>query len=232
MATIVPLLTNIIDGDFTHPVEIEGSPLITTDEITRAKIITRSYAVLNSYYVPQNQGIQDAFYKTALLVNEQPSSIEGPILFFQRVFAQVPSPRIETRTVSFTLPGKSLASFSLRSGGAIGWNPYGEAAPYSTPANATVTTYYAANALFAQPPKTRITYNGAPVDFVGTVYKNAGTREVFISPTESTTEENWILAGSTSPLVIPGLFTVDVNVSRWRGNIWQMEVVQVLTALI
>jgi len=33
------------DGDFSVPVEVYGSPLISTDPITRSKIIVRSYVV-------------------------------------------------------------------------------------------------------------------------------------------------------------------------------------------
>lgn len=229
---IEALKTDIFDGDFTFPVEVEGSPLITTDELTRSKIITRTYAVLNATYIPLSQGVPDVIYNTAYLVNEQPSSIQGPILFFQRVFAQLPSPRQETRTVSFTIPGASQEQLSSVGGGAIGWNQYGKAAPGTYSVKATVEFTYQTTPNAATTPITVIRYNGRPVDFVGTVFVYVGNRTVSTGPGTSVVEPRWDFQGFTNPNGLPINWTLEVNISRWRGIIWQYETVTINTNTI
>lgn len=226
MATIIPLTTFIPDGDFTFPQEVEGSPLITTDEITKAKIVTRTYAVYNSSYVPLTQNTPDVIYSNCYLTLEQPSSIQGPILFFQRVFAQLPTTWVASRTISWTRPGKSKAQTSDTTGFFIGWNQYGEAAPYTSNVVAEVTTSYGLNPTPSVPDLTEILFGTNPVDFVGFVFVLVGNKTTVVSGV-SVTEPNWSLVGSTSPGSIPGVWIVEVNVSRWRGGIWQTEVVRV-----
>lgn len=229
---ITPLLTSVIDGDFTFPVEVEGSPLITTDAITKSKIITRSYAVLNSTYVPLSQGFPDVIYNNAYLEHEQPSSIQGPILFFQRVFTEIPSPRTETRTVSFTMPGASQAQISFITGSAIAWNQYGAASPGTYAVRATVQIFYNTSPNFPTAPITVIRYNGRPVDFIGSVFTYSGNKTTQLSPTQSVVEPKWDFQGSTNPNILPIDWILEVNVSRWRGIIYQYEVVTVRTALV
>lgn len=232
MATIIPLTTFIADGDFTFPREVEGSPLISTDEITKSKLITRTYAVYNSTYVPLTQGVPDVIYNNAYLVHEQPSSIQGPILFFQRVYAQLPAPRSEARTVSFSIPGQSAVQTSAVSGFVIGWNQYGTASPGTYPVKASVAISYTTSPFSPTPPITKITFNGSPVDFVGSVFQYQGNQTVVLSPTQSIVEPKWGLVGFTAPTIIPNNWILEVNISRWRGIIWQYEIVTVNTSTI
>lgn len=227
---IIPLLTNVFDGDFTFPVEVEGSPLITTDAITKSKIITRTYAVLNSTYVPLSQGTLDLVYRDAYLEHEQPSSIQGPILFFQRVFTQLPLSRTESRTVSFTMPGASQAQFSGLTGNAIAWNQYAAASPGTYSVRATVQIFYSTSENFPTAPITVIRYNGRPVDFIGQVFTYAGNKTTQLSPTQSVLEPRWDFVGFTNPNILPIDWVLEVNVSRWRGIIYQYEVVTVRTS--
>ena len=229
MATIVPLTNYIADGDFTFPVEVEGSPMISTDEVTKSLLITRTYAVYTANYVPTTAaGIVDPRYTTAYLVNETPVSIQGPILFFNRNFAQIPLGRVESRTIAFTRPGVSATQQSNITGRIIGWNQYGKSAPYTANVVAQVTYSYGLSATPSTPALTRILYSGSPVDYVGFVFSYVGN-QITIKDGEPVTEPHWMAAGQTSPSSIPGLWIVEANVRRWRGPIFETEVVRVST---
>lgn len=221
---VATLPDTVFDGDFDFPIAIEGGPLTSVDEVTKAQIITRFFVVKKSKYVPLTQGTVDPTIRDAYLITETPNSASGPLLFFQRVYSTLPPARTEPRTISFSLLGKSSVDRSAVTGAAIGWNQYGEAAPNTRDVNATVEISYAIDPnTFVRPPITKNSYNGNPVDFRGFVYKYVGN--VVVSP--ELTEPRWTLAGSTFFALYPALWIQEVNVSRWRGPIWQMEVVKV-----
>lgn len=212
------------DGDFDHPIEIEGGPLISTDDVTGSIYITRKYAVKNVAYVPSAMGLPDRTFPKSYLVQETPDNIQGPILFFSRLFAQLPVTRTEPRMISFTYLGKSKEDRSKVTGRAIGWNQYGGGAPATRNVQASVAYSYAIDpASFNKPLITKNTFNGVPVDFMGFVYAYKGNDKV----SDELTEPFWELIGSTFYALPPAIWIQEVNVTRWRGSIWQMEVVSV-----
>lgn len=219
-----------IDGDFTHAVETDGGPIITTDETTKSLSITRFYAVRTANYRPlslgasYNQTQQDKQYTNAYLLTESVTQVIGPITYFQRVFATVPDSRTEPRSIAFTMPGQSAVQRSSISNQPIGWDPYGKARPYTRILNAEVEYSYSINGAFFYPPLTRITFAGTPVDYVGLVYQFAGYVQVTLPNNAGlTTEPRWTLAGATDPALIPAIWVQEFNVTRWRGPIWQAE---------
>ncbi len=127
--------------------------------------------------------------------------------------------------MSFTILGKSATDLSQVTGLAIGWNQYGAGQPNTRNVNGFSDFSYSVDPnTFAQPPITRNTYMGQPVDFMGFVYTYRGN--VVVS--DSLTEPRWRLAGSTFYTLLPALWIQEVNVTRYRGPLWQMEVVRVL----
>lgn len=232
----MPLGDSYIDGlQFTTPQEVEGSPLITTDVITGASIINRSYAVFTASYQPlilaPNQIIKDEQFPNAYLEIETPGSMKGPYTFFSRTFVGLPPIRSEPRLIPFTRPGVSAVQLSGVSALPIGWNQYGYAAPNTRNVTANVDISYAVNALFPIiPDKTQIFLitgaNKVPVDYIGQVYTYQGNVIVNIGANQIT-EPRWQLSGSTFPPALPGIWIQEVQISRWRGVIWQMDVVSV-----
>lgn len=217
------------DGNFDTPIEVEGSGLVSTDDITKGLIITRKYVIKASSYVPLPQGTRDRIYNNAYLVNETADQRRGPLVFFTRLFYQLPPSRTEPRSVSFTILGKSSVDYSAVTGLPIGWNQYGAAQPNTRNVNGFADFSYAIDPLtFGQPPITRNTYLGAPVDYMGFVYAYRGN--VVVS--DALTEPRWHLVGATFYTLMPALWIQEVNVTRFRGPIWQMEVVRVLPYLI
>lgn len=222
MPTIEPLPDTIFDGNFDFPQEIEGSPIISTDEITKSLIVTRNYVVKASNYNPLPQGVFDGIYPSCALVNEQGSGHQGPLYFFTRVFAQLPFPRTEQRLISFTRPGRT--GISINAGGVIAWNQYGTAAPNTRARLANVAFSYYFNSVPSPPAITQITAFDVPVDYYGQIYTYDGNVTVTIDGV-SVVQPSWSFAGNTSPASLPSTWIQDVQVSRWRGNIWEMQVV-------
>lgn len=248
--------TIVYDGFFDVPQEIEGTGMISTDPITRSKIIVRSYVVKTAFYQPllytnpalpvPDAVVKDVQFPTAILVEENAGQIVGPLFYFTRVFAEIPVDRTEPRLVAFAQPGQAAAQFSqYRGGGAISWNQYGGGQPYTRNVLSSVAYSYKTNPNnFVIPPITRITYQGpigfsspAPVDFVGDVYAYFGNRTFITAPITgfsvgdgtNVTEPNWVLQGSTNPRVLPASWLMEVSIERWRGTIWEMAVVTVPT---
>ncbi len=221
----------VIDGDFSQPVEIEGSGVTSTDEVTNALIITRKYAVLRDNYTPLPQSTPDIIYTNAVLVNETTSSIQGPMQFFERHYSTIPIPRVEYREIPFTRPGQSKVVISTISGQAIGWNQYGAAAPYTRLVNAEVDFTYQIGPFFAVPDITEIsvTLPGSflsVVDYIGNVYIPGGFVVVpYLG--NLITEQRWKFVGTTTPDTLPSTWIQNVNVTRWKGPIWQMEVIRI-----
>jgi hypothetical protein len=214
----------VFDGNFETPIEIEGGPIFLTDDVTQALMITRQYVVKADNYVPLPQGTVDAFYKDAYLVQENPGSRQGPLFYFSRLYVQLPEERIEPRSVSFTVLGQSKADFSSVTLLPIAWNQYGAAAPATRNVVGQSTFTYSLDPnSFPKPPITRNTYNGNPVDFMGYVYDYQGNVKV----SDELTEPRWDLVGSTFYTLMPAVWVQEVNITRWRGPIWQMEVVRV-----
>jgi hypothetical protein len=234
----------IIDGNFDFPQEIEGTGIVSVDEITRAKIVTRKYCVVRSLYNPLLQGtfqaIPDYQYPTCILIEERPDSSPGQMLFFTRVFAEIPATRTEPRMVAFPVPGRSAATFSLQTGKAINWKQYGNGSPYVRAILGKSTFSYAAGdpiTIFSPPALTTIFYTPphtgkGQVDFIGPVYDFTGTRGIYASGqlTQAGAEPSFTYVGSTDPAVMPNPWIFEANISRWRGGIWVMEVTTVATS--
>jgi hypothetical protein len=211
----------IIDGNFTTPREIEGSPTISLDEITYSMIITRRYAVLKTAYVPLPQKTPDVLYKSAILVTENTDAVEGPMMKFHRIFAEVPPIRFERRQISFTVPGVPAVYYSSITGLPIGWNKYGTSAPISRLLMASVYFSYTIDTPLTVPPLTKITYQGQEVDFAGPVYVPVGDVPIAGNKTEPRFE----FQGFTNPALCPGIWTVAAPSRRWRGPIWETELI-------
>lgn len=222
----------VIDGDFSFPVELADSPLISTDEITGARLISRRFAQLKAEYVPLPQGNKDEIYTDAYLINEQVDSTYGVLTWFSRIYAEKPDSRVEPISVTFTMPGRSSIDVSFITGKFINWNPYGAAAPYSRPVTAECTYSYEINPMFGFDGITFVSFNGAPVDFVGEVWKFIGN-ETIVDPSGNTiTEQRWQLQGSTFPGFVPGIWVMENSIQRWRGPIWERRVIRVYTGLL
>ncbi len=236
------------DGDFSQPVEVNGSPLISTDPITRSKTIVRSYAQWKAFYNPLIYGafvrIPDPQFPTAILIEEVTQQVDGPLMWFQRVYCEVPNSRNEPLVYAFSMPGKSAVTLSALTHQPVNWRPYGNGSPYTRAILANVAYSYAAGDpgtnganLFTIPTLSRITYNSVTgpisVDYVGSVYEYAGTRAITAVQGGITVltgaEPNFVLVGSTSPASIPASWIAEANVRRWRGSIWELEVITVPT---
>lgn len=222
--------------------------MVSVDPITRSKVIQRSYVVRTAYYqnllynnpaLPVAQVVvKDYQFPTAILVDENAGQIIGPMFYFTRVFAELPASRTEPRMVAFPQPGKSQAQFSAYSRLAIGWNQYWGGQPYTRNVLASVAYSYNTDpSAFVIPALTRITYQGVPVDYVGDVYTYQGNRTYATAPITGLSigdgflisEPNWVRQGSTVPPTLPGSWIQEVSIDRWRGTIWEMQVVTVPT---
>lgn len=231
--------TPIYDGDFTAAQEVQPSPIVSTDEVTRALLVTRTYAVGVSNYTPLAQGTADPQYGSTYLINETDVGIQGPVKFFNRNFAQVPATWTEPRTISFTMPGKSGIVTSDISSLPIGWNPYLTAAPFTQPMIANVTHSYAYVAPgsnprtgFTIPAETQLEYDGRVVDYTGTVYESIGQATVSQGGgLPDVIEERFQYVGVVTGWAEGQDWTVSVEIRRWRGPIWEMEVVVIPTLL-
>lgn len=213
----------VFDGNFSYPREVEGSPRISVDEITHSRQIVRRYAQLTSNFTPLSAGSRDNVYQNAVLISESMDGIQGPLCFFTRTFNEIPGPRTEARMVSFTLPGVSRAFYVPGQALPASFDKYGYAAPSTRLILGSVAYSYSVNS-FQAPPVTQILYHGNPVDFVGEVYIPAGTRSGAQSGNNNSNTQ-WKLDGVTDPPSMPVNFILSVNVTRWRGPIFQMEVV-------
>lgn len=231
--------TPIYDGNFAAAQEVEPSPIVSTDEVTRALLITRTYAVGVSNYTPQAQGSLDPQY-TAYQINETNASIQGPVKIFNRHFATVPVTREEPRSVSFTVPGKSAIVTSDISALPIGWNPYGTAAPYTVPLLANAEYSYAfvspgtnPRSVFTEPTPTTLMFDGQPVDFLGSVYESIGQATVAQGGgLPDIIEERFQFVGNVTGWTALTDWIMSVDIRRWRGPIWEMEVVTVPGSII
>jgi hypothetical protein len=224
------------DANIDTPVEVEGSPAISTDEVTGSRIIKRSYAQRKTLWNRLAYASPDPFITGARLGPENPGQIVGPVLFFDRTFYEVPESRVEPREISFPYPGRSAVEYSKITALPIGWNPYGAAAPQTLPVLARVEFSYAAVTSLSQDPRTlfnvpvqsRLTFNGATVDYSGQVYVSVGNVSIPQgSGQPPVVEPRWQLAGSVGGFVSGQDWIYSVNISRWRGPVWQMEVVKV-----
>jgi hypothetical protein len=220
---------NTIDGYLLTPQEVEGSPVIATDEVTLSFTIKRKYAVLTSSYVPSTSGLADPIYM-APFISESVTEIQGPVTFFERTFSTIPGPRTETRMVPFTRPGQPAVVLSGFTQLPIGWSAYGTCAPSTRLVLANVNFTYQIGPFAPEqaPAQTQITYKGSPVDYFGEVFVQ-GSEVLIVSAVinqgVNVYETRWNPAGYTVPSSLPPQWTLNVNVTRWKGPIWQMEVV-------
>lgn len=224
------------DANIDSPVEVEGSPAISTDEVTGSRLIKRAYAQRKSLWNRIAYASKDPQFATAFLGAENPGSIVGPVLFFERNYIEVPQSRVEPREISFPYPGRSAVQYSKLTGSPIGWNPYGAAAPQALPVLARVEFSYAAVSslsqdprnLFSVPTQSRLTFQGATVDYSGQVYVSVGNVSIPQGINQPPlVEPRWQLAGSVGGFFSGQDWIYSVNISRWRGPVWQMEVVKV-----
>lgn len=229
-------LQPLVDGNFSFPVEIEGSPEISVDEITGARTIKRHYAVLKSQYNPLAYSSPDPKFAFAYLGPENPVRALGPILFFDRTYYEVPQSRTEPREISFPLPGRSAVALSKISGGAIGWNPYGAIAPTTKYMLATVVFQYAAikslaqnpASLFSIPDVSALKFNGATVDYSGQVWASIGNVTIPQGAKAAPiVEPRFSLQGVVGGFTSGGNWIVSRALSRYKGPVWQLEVVTI-----
>lgn len=210
--------------------------MISVDEVTGSQHIKRAYAVKASNWVKLAYASRDPSFTAGRLVNENPGQRAGPVLFFDRNFSEIPSPRFEPREIAFTLPGRSAVQISSRSGAPIGWNPYGAVAPQTVPKLSRVEFSYAAvtsltedpRSLFSPVEESALTYGGARVDFSGTVYVSVGDVSIPQGPTAPPlVEPRWNFQGVVGGFPSGTDWIVSVNITRWRGPIFQREVVKI-----
>lgn len=233
---VIPVPEPTIDGNFDFPVEVEGSPVISTDETTYGRHITRKYAVRRAVYNRLAYAVPDVQFPTARLVSEGGGNIQGPILFFDRNYSEIPGPRVESREIAFTIPGKSAVQISSVTGLPIGWNPYGAVAPQTVPRTARVEISYAAKtslgqapaSLFNAPAESALRYQGAVVDYTGPVYVYVGDATIpRPDPNPPIVEPRFQFQGIVGGFFSGQDWVVSVNYSQYRGPIWQMEVVKI-----
>lgn len=217
--------TVTIDGYFATPREVEGSPEISTDDVTLSIIVKRKFAVLTSSYQPTTRGLFDPIFGYPFIF-EATGQVSGSITFFDRTFASVPAPRTETRMVPFTRPGQPAVQISTISQKPIGWTPYGLCSPYTRLILANVNFSYQINPFSPSqaPANTTITYQGVPVDYFGSVFV-PGRYVIVATKGNLIPELQWVQKGQTNPPFLPSTWVQSTNVSRWKGPIWQMETV-------
>jgi len=202
-----------VDGDFSTPREILGSGVRQFSEFNNTDfILTRDYVQSRATYAKLDLSTADATYTTAYLVNETVTKRDGYLVWFTRTYATIPTTRTERRSVAYTFPGQS-GTVDL-GGGVSTWNPYAAGAPSSLIRQGLVELSYSLGEPTVALP-TQFTYDGAPVDFVGTVYQVLSDGTI------------GALLGSTSPASMPSSFVVSDVARRWRGNIWEREKITV-----
>lgn len=228
------------DGNLTVPTEIEGSGAVDVDPVTSALIIKRKYCQLMANYQPPIPGFatyKDLQFTTAIFISEKVVANRNGLTYFDRVFATIPPNRSERRLIPFTLPGQSAVR--MGAGGAIGWDPYGVAAPKTRRVAAVVSFQYAytPDGILADPinvfggvPQlqlSQITYKGKVVDFVGDVFVPAGTNYL----SNNRTAPAYVYEGSTTPPNISAFSGVSwlesIEIKRWMGQIWECALVSV-----
>lgn len=233
---VFPVPPSFVDADLSTPVEVEGSPIITVDEVTNSLHIRRLYAVLAANWQKLGYASPDPRYPTARLINETQDRHFGPVVWFSRYFSEIPQPRVDTRQVAFTLPGRSAIQISQRTAGVIGWNPYGAVAPQTVPKDATVEYSYAAvsssnqnpKTLFFVTPESALTYGGARVDYSGSVYVSVGDVTIPQGPTQAPiVEPRWQLQGSVGGFFSGQNWVISDQITRWQGPIFQKEKVYI-----
>lgn len=234
--------------DFTIPRELQGSGARVFSEFNTSDfILTRLFYQAASAYKALPISTPDYQYKLAYLVSEVETKRDGYGVYFTRTYATIPTTRTEGREVLYTFPGRcgvlensTLIPVSATGVGAafyqgLGipssiplfgtgktWYKYGLGAPFTAYRNATVTYSYSLDEPEVQPPFI-ISFGGTiqntagdfepqtSVDFVGTVYTPDGSKVI----------------GITNPSVLPSIFIVSDTARRWKGNIWEKELVTV-----
>lgn len=226
-----PFIDSPTTSGFTIPYEMEGSPFISTDPITLAKKIKRKFFIGTDSYNPQVQGLLDAIFPNAYLVNEQVDDQKAGLTWFTQNFSQLPATRIEPREIAMTFPGASRVSISSASLKFIGWDPHGLAAPATRPVIADVTYSYAARTSLLTDPTslfpiayfpTVVTYKGNIVDYCGNVYVPVGTNLL----SNGVTEPSWVFDGTTNPVIPSAPWIISSNIRQLDGPIWEQEVVR------
>lgn len=194
------------DGDFSNPREVDGSGVREFSEHnTEDFILTRVLVQSASEYKAMPISTTDSVYKKAYLVKEFETRRIGGLVYFTRVFATIPSSRSERQEMVFVFPGQSAVISTVVNGALVRrWDRHGRKRPSSVYREALVSISYSLGAPVTGLP-TQITFEGQPVDFVGTVYSEDGLE----------------FLGSTSPLIAPSTFIVSDVARRWRGDIWE-----------
>lgn len=231
----MPVPEAYFDCDIDAPVEVEGSPMFSTDPVTGALLIKRAYAQKAALWKKLGWASPDPYIVNAYLLNESFAQRPGPVVFFDRNYAQLPPARTEPREIAFTLPGRSASQISTLTAGAIGWNPYGAVAPNTVSRLATVEYSYAVQTsltqnprtLFVEPAESELTFQGARVDYSGAVYVSVGNVSIPQAGDQPPiVEPRWSFVGFVQR-VGSADWVVSVNITRWSGPIFQMEVVKI-----
>jgi hypothetical protein len=194
------------DKDFSFAREIQGSGVRQFSEFNTADfLLVRMYVQAASTYKPLPISTADYQYKAAYLVEETEERREKGHVFFRRTYATVPSSRYERQEMLFTFPGASAVVHSTVNGEQVKrWDRYGSKRPATVYREASVEVSYSLGAPGTGLP-TQITYDGQPVDFVGSVYSDDGSE----------------FLGNTSTLIAPSTFIISDVARRWRGDIWE-----------
>lgn len=199
----------IIDGDFSFPIEIEGSGARTFSQYnTFDYTLERLYAVNRLFYNPTIISVPDYQFPRAIMVEETVVKNDAAFTYIKRTFMTVPQQRIEGRNVAFTFPGSSR--YSITSDGKASYDRYGNYKPATVYRQARVTYSYSQGQVTTGFP-TQILFQGQPVDFTGEVW-NADASTYL---------------GATDPIVAPDEWVVSDTCRRVRGNIWERELIQV-----
>lgn len=202
----------IIDGNFTAPVEIEGSGVRTFSQYNTADfLVDRLYVQERISYRPIPISSTDRVYPKAYMVEDSVLKTDGAFAYIKRTFMTIPSPRMESKNIVYTFPGESLQSITVVDGKIVySWDRYGAKKPASVFRSANLAYTYSLGQVAVDLP-TQILLDDSPVDFVGFVFAVDGQT----------------LIGVTSPSVSPGTFIVSDNCHRLRGDIWERERVTV-----
>lgn len=202
----------IIDGEFRYVIEVEGSGVRTFSTTnTNDFIVDRLYAIDRNYYQPQPIGVADHQFTGALLVEDVVTRVDAAFAYVKRTFMTVPSQRIESRTIAFTFPGQSRYTLNPTGGPPKAtYDRYGTNKPATVFRSARVTYSYSQGQVGVNLP-TQIIFQNQPVDFTGEVW----------------TDDASSYLGATDPIVSPTTFVVSDVCRRFRGNIWERELIQV-----
>jgi hypothetical protein len=188
--------------DFTAPVRITRAPRRSfpfRQDLT-AILYMEDYIQKEEYFVPSALDLTHPEYPTAYLVDESaPASRGDGLVRFTRVFATVPATRTEWAKSSYEFPAYKTNTASTTND-RDAWNQ-------------TVVSKLEYSYQLTTDPDTDLTIvaKWKPTDADGNQCSFVASDT---TPTQ-TTYESWVTAGTF-------VQTEETEISRWKGNIWQM----------